>query len=134
MTTLQDRATIDQLARLGYTDRQIAEQVGWEIPTVRKWRRRAQACGRKGLASKMGRPKTGALSTFPALIRETLRAWRKGIAEARNVEPDVILSNDTLMALARRAPRNAKALDKVDALDEWQRKTYGDEILRVLND
>lgn len=76
MTTLQDRATIDQLARLGYTDRQIAEQVGWEVPTVRKWRRRAQANGRKGLASKMGRPKTGALSTFPVLLREMLRAWR----------------------------------------------------------
>lgn len=64
---------------------------------------------------------------------QALRVWRKGIAEARNVEPDVILSNDTLMALARRAPSSAEALAKVDALDEWQRKTYGDEILRVLN-
>jgi hypothetical protein len=37
------------------------------------------------------------------------------------------------MALARRAPSSAKALAKVEALDAWQRKTYGDEILRVLN-
>jgi ribonuclease D len=64
---------------------------------------------------------------------QALRAWRKGIADARNVEPDVILSNDTLMALARRVPGSVEALAEIDALDEWQRKTYGDEILRVLN-
>lgn len=76
MTTLQDRVTIDQLAQVGYTDPQIAVVVGWKVPTVRKWRRRAQRQGRKGLASAMGRPATGALSTYPSLIRETLRAWR----------------------------------------------------------
>jgi ribonuclease D len=63
---------------------------------------------------------------------EALRAWRKSAAEARNVEPDVILSNSTLMALAKRAPRSAKALAEVGALDDWQRRTYGDELLRVL--
>ena len=76
MTSLQDRATIDQLAQLGYTDRQIAAEVNWQVRTVRKWRRRAQQHGRKGLASQMGRPPTGALGSYPALIRETLLAWR----------------------------------------------------------
>ena len=76
VTTLQDRASIDQLAQLGYTDRQIATEVGWKAPTVRKWRHRVQQQGRKGLASKMGRPATGALSTYPLLVRDTLRAWR----------------------------------------------------------
>ena len=76
MTSLQDRATIDQLAQLGYTDTQIAAEVGWEVRTVQKWRRRAQRYGRKGLGSKMGRPATGALSTYPSRLRETLRVWR----------------------------------------------------------
>ena len=76
MTTLQDRVTIEELAQAGYTDPGIVEKVGWKLPTVRKWRRRAQQQGRKGLATKMGRPATGALSTYPALIRETLLAWR----------------------------------------------------------
>jgi ribonuclease D len=64
---------------------------------------------------------------------EALRAWRKRIAGARGVEPDVILSNSTLMALARRAPATAQALAGVKALDDWQRSTYGEELLRVLN-
>jgi ribonuclease D len=65
---------------------------------------------------------------------EALRAWRKRMAKARNVEPDVILPNSTLMALARRAPRTAHALAEVKAIDDWQRRTYGDELLRVLKD
>jgi ribonuclease D len=69
------------------------------------------------------------------LVRyEALRAWRKRVAEARSVEPDVILPNSTLMALAKRAPRTARALAEVEALDEWQQRTYGDELLRVLKD
>jgi len=76
MASLQDRATIDQLAQLGYTDSQIAAEPGWKTRTVRKWRRRAQQNGRKSLASKMGRPPAGALSSYPVRLRETLRAWR----------------------------------------------------------
>jgi transposase len=67
---------IDQLAQLGYTDKQIAAKVSWKVRTVRKWRRRVQRQGHKGLASKMGRPATGALGSYPALIRNTLRDWR----------------------------------------------------------
>jgi ribonuclease D len=63
---------------------------------------------------------------------EALRAWRKSTAQARQVEPDVILPNSTLMALAKHAPRTAKALAEVKVLDDWQRRTYGDDILRVL--
>jgi ribonuclease D len=65
---------------------------------------------------------------------EALRAWRKSIAETRNVEPDVILPNSTLMVLAKRVPRTAKALVKVEGLDDWQRRTYGDDILQVLRE
>jgi ribonuclease D len=64
---------------------------------------------------------------------EALRAWRRHRAEARGVEPDVILPNSALMAVARRAPHTAKALARVEGLDDWQRRTYGDELLDVLN-
>jgi ribonuclease D len=65
---------------------------------------------------------------------EALRAWRKRTAEARSVEPDVILPNSTLMAIAKRAPRTAQSLAEVKALDDWQRRTYGDQLLRVLKE
>ena len=76
VTSLQERATIDQMAQLGYTDRQIAVEVGWTKRTVRKWRRRIQQRGHQGLASKMGRPSRGALSSYPDLMCDALREWR----------------------------------------------------------
>jgi len=38
------------------------------------------------------------------------------------------------MALAKHAPHTAQALSGVKALDDWQRQTYGDDLLRVLRD
>lgn len=76
-TSLEDRMTMVALAKAGHTDSDIAERLGWSVSTVRKWRRREAQQGLKGLASKMGRPATGAMSTFSADIKETLRAWRE---------------------------------------------------------
>ncbi len=75
-TSLEDRMTIVALAKAGHTAADIAARSGWSISTVRKWQRRAAHRGRPGLASPMGRPATGALSTFAADIVATLRAWR----------------------------------------------------------
>jgi len=76
-TTLQDRQMIHILAHMGHTDPDIAQRLGWKVPTVRKWRRREQREGQAGLVSKMGRPATGALSTFPPMVVETLRTLRQ---------------------------------------------------------
>ena len=77
MTTLEDRVTILTLANAEHSDRDIAQRIGWKLSTVRKWRRRGQKEGHAGLISKMGRPAMGALSTFPSIVVETLRAWRQ---------------------------------------------------------
>ena len=75
-TSLEDRMMIVTLAKAGHTDSDIAERSGWSVSTVRKWRRREAEQGLKGLASKMGRPATGAMSTFSTNIKGTLRVWR----------------------------------------------------------
>jgi transposase len=77
ITSLEDRMTIVALAKAGHTDSDIAERSGWSVSTVRKWRRREAKQGLKGLASKMGRPPDGAMSTFSSDLEETLRAWRE---------------------------------------------------------
>jgi ribonuclease D len=61
---------------------------------------------------------------------ETLRRWRNDLAAQRGVEPDVILSNDTLMDVARRNPRTLAALTA--HLSQWQGETYGQALLNVL--
>ncbi len=63
---------------------------------------------------------------------EMLRAWRKQRAQTRGVEPDVILSNATLLELARQDPASLARLDDVAILNDWERKTYGQEIVALL--
>jgi transposase len=74
-TTLEERIQIIEYGQAGMTTMQIAQQTGWQPSTIRKWQYRARRQGRKGLVSKMGRPKRGALSSFPTRVRERLRDW-----------------------------------------------------------
>jgi transposase len=76
-TSYPERLKIDALCKRGLTDRQIAEQIGFSIFTVRKWRRKFEAEGKAGLLSHMGRPKRGALSSYPVGMRGQLKTWCK---------------------------------------------------------
>jgi len=75
-TTLEERIEIGERWEAGQTDPEIAEAIGCSVWTVRKWRRRYQREGRSGLASRMGRPPTGALGHFPERVREAIREMR----------------------------------------------------------
>lgn len=67
------------------------------------------------------------------LVRyEALRHWRNSIASERGVEPDVIISNNTLMDIARRNPKTLSMLAKMEVLGNWQFETYGQTLLDVL--
>ncbi len=63
---------------------------------------------------------------------QALREWRRRVAEARGVDPDVILPNAVLRALAERNPQSMRDLEEVEGLGPWARETWGPEILRVL--
>ena len=63
---------------------------------------------------------------------EALRAWRKARAAQRGVEPDVLVSNAALMALARRRPETLTELKAMGILGPVKRRKYGKEILQVL--
>ena len=76
-TTLQERIEIGERERAKQTDRQIAAAMARSYWTVRKWRRKFEREGRGGLASRMGRPPTGALGHYPDIVRDTIRQMRK---------------------------------------------------------
>lgn len=62
-----------------------------------------------------------------------LKEWRKLRAEQRGVEPDVIVSNDALLELARSFPHSAEGIGEIAALGEFKAKEYGEELLKILN-
>jgi ribonuclease D len=63
---------------------------------------------------------------------ETLRDWRRERAKARGVEPDVVLSNRTLHAIADENPTSTQALAQIEVLNDWERDEYGRELVGLL--
>ena len=76
-TSLEERLQIVTLSEDGIGDQAIAEKTGLSLSVVRKWRRRYQQGGREGLASHMGRPKRGTLSSYPKKVREQITQIRE---------------------------------------------------------
>lgn len=107
-----------QLARFG---RQIAEMAN-------KARRQHEALPPPRRRSEGGRPSDETL-----LMYDSLRTWRKQRAEARGVEPDIIMSNDALMTLASRRPRTMAELQAIPGLGQWRRREYGADIVAVIS-
>ena len=61
-----------------------------------------------------------------------LQAWRKTKGAQRGVDPDVIVGNPVLWALAEQNPKAAEELTGVDGLGPWRLAAYGADLLRVL--
>ena len=76
-TSLEERLKIVSESEKGVAAWRISKKLGWRPETIRKWRRRGQQKGRAGLVTKMGRPKRGALSSYPEEVRETIKRWRE---------------------------------------------------------
>jgi hypothetical protein len=76
ITTLEERRQFGIGAQAGHSVAELAPDLvrGWSVATVRKWRRRAGQGA--ALASRMGRPPTGAAGTFAPALREALPVWR----------------------------------------------------------
>jgi ribonuclease D len=64
---------------------------------------------------------------------EALRRWRRQAAAARGVEPDVIVSNAVLSALAASPPQSEDELRALAVLGPWKLRAYGPALLGVLN-
>jgi ribonuclease D len=82
-------------------------------------------------------PKPPSSPSFDEAIHrrfDTLRGWRKTVANRRKVESDIILPKETLWEIARLAPQDESTLRQIMAPMEWRFQTYGQEILNLLND
>ena len=64
---------------------------------------------------------------------EALRRWRKGRAQERGVESDVIVPRDVLLEIARRAPGSPAELESIRGFGPSRRAKYGEEIIQLLN-
>ena len=75
--TLEERIDIFESAEKGEASWRTARRLRIRQRTIQKWRRRGRLYGRAGLHSQMGRPKTGALSSYPAEMSDAVCRWRR---------------------------------------------------------
>ena len=76
-TTLEERVTIAERVDARQSSREISEELGRPLPTIRKWRQIYLREGRAGLSSQMGRPAAGALATAPAEMKDAIFELRE---------------------------------------------------------
>jgi ribonuclease D len=74
-----------------------------------------------------GRPSAACQARF-----EALRTWRNEAADERGVEPDIVLTNQTLWGVAQRNPRRRADLSHGELLARWQVDEFGDDLLEVV--
>jgi ribonuclease D len=77
-------------------------------------------------------PKPIAPDPVASDLYTVLHNWRRGRAEQRGVESDVIISKHALWELARRAPSTLDQMRDIRGLGPWRTQTYGTEILDVI--
>lgn len=65
---------------------------------------------------------------------DRLRAWRARRASERGVEPDIVLNNETLLAIARAQPEDVDALASLRVMGPFKLGEYGADIVRVIVD
>jgi ribonuclease D len=63
---------------------------------------------------------------------DALRKWRSETARERDVQPDIVLPNSTLLTIAQRNPSDEAELAEIPELGEWKVQTYGPHILATL--
>jgi len=74
-----------------------------------------------------GRPTPDVLARF-----DQLRAWRARRAAERSADTDLILTNDSLMAIARAAPSTLESLAALGVMGAWKLEEYGNDVLKVI--
>ncbi len=64
---------------------------------------------------------------------DALRKWRSEATRERDVQPDIVLPNSTLLTIAQRNPANEAELAKISELGDWKVQNYGPYILATLS-
>jgi ATP-dependent DNA helicase RecQ len=129
------RDWIEQLVAQGFLERRGEYNVLGVTPAGRRLL--------KGeLQPRLLRPATAVKTSLAAQVSwegvdrelfESLRAWRREVAEQRQVPPFVIFSDATLRDLARSRPSCGESLSKIQGIGAHKREEYGVPLLALIS-
>jgi ribonuclease D len=125
---LEKPLTLDQLKGIKGLSARLIDRLGEELIE----------CLKQGLAI----PETD-LPRFPPSIRpqvipavaarvKTLKEWREKKARELNLDPGVVISNSLIDQIGEKHPTGPEDLELIPELRQWQKQSFGPEILQVL--
>ena len=114
------------------SERGLAHSDGMTPLQIKRYGAPVLEAVRRGMAAPIPRPPRAAPPDYGVLARyEKLRAWRKQVAAERGVDPDVIVSNAALMAVAQTRPARSQELEGIAGLGPWRIKTFGAQLVEA---
>jgi len=128
-----DKALVAVAYARPHSERDLARCDGMTPLQIKRYGGQVLAAIRHGLSAPIPRmprhspPDNGVIARY-----EKLRAWRRRVAAGRGVDPDVIVSNAVLMAVAQRAPHSLRELEGIEGLGPWRLKTFGAGMVEAL--
>ena len=63
---------------------------------------------------------------------KVLKTWRDRRAEALGIDSAIVCTKSQMTAIARENPNDVAALAEIEEMRNWQRKVFGEEIIRAL--
>lgn len=127
LATTQPTA-IDMLAHMHGFGPKVAKQYGYQLlETIYQGRQRPLPEPPEAIL----RPE----QLVPKAVQnrfEALRHWRTAVAEKRGVQPDIVFTNSTLLAIAQLEPKVEEDLLVIPEIGPWKARTYGPAILATL--
>jgi ribonuclease D len=116
--------------------RELENEVGLANSVVRRYGNAIVGAIRRGQSAPTPEPRRGLANGRPdplvAERHDALRKWRTERAQQRGVDPDVVLSNDQLLVIARQTPATIDELVATGAIGPWKASEYGPDILKIL--
>ena len=79
------------------------------------------------------RPKPSLPDPQVAERYNALHLWRKEQGEKRGLDSNLVLARQTLWELAEQMPADKDELAAIDGVGAWRLRTYGDDILKLLD-
>jgi len=77
------------------------------------------------------KPAPPVAASVPKRVK-ALKSWRGSKSQTLKIDPGILFSNALISAVAVKNPLNAKTLEKIEELKNWQKKEFGKEIIAVL--
>jgi len=63
-----------------------------------------------------------------------IKEWRDQLAEELHIDPPMLFNKALMTAIAVKRPESLKSIGEVEGIRNWQKKEFGKEIVKILND